>query len=282
VGCGKRTDAPDQVDLFDAPILAGVDLGLDDDDEDLKGAKCLDPRCWAEKLELWVAEQQKELKAKAGQLIEANEQNYWHFRNTGTKVKTKANTVPVLITEGRYKGDVCWVPPRSEDGDGAQGVSARPKGPTPKQKEMAAYVRAVDLIVRGADDPEFTHDGETVEVCLDTLLALVVATGCSGHNYAPKGIDAWCNYKRVRAVVAKIEVATEDLRREIFWKLARPGVTQLLRFDTVTSCENAHDNAVELVRVLGIPDGMIRAALAAGGKGRGRAADVEPDPEDED
>ena len=283
VGCGKRTDAPEQVDLFDAPIQTGA-LNEDDDEfDELTGAQCLDPRCWAEKLELWVAEQQKELKAKAGQLIEANEQTYWHFRNSGTKVKTKNNTVPVLVVEGVNTGDVYWVPARSEDGDGAQGVSAKPKGPTPKQKEMAAYCRAVETIVRGAEDrPEFDHDGETVTISLDTLIALVVALGCHAHSYAPKGIEAWCGAKRTKAVFGRLEGADGDDKRDILWRLVRPGVLNQMRFDTVSCCEAAHANCEELVRVLGIPDGMIRAALAAGGKGRGRAAGVEADPEEED
>jgi ParB/RepB/Spo0J family partition protein len=283
VGCGKRTDAPDQVDLFDALIQTGAAIeDDDDDDEDLKGAQCLDPRCWAEKLELWVAEQQKELKAKAGQLIEANGNTYWHFRNSGTKVKTKNNTVPVLVVEGPNTGDVYWVPARSEDGDGEQGVSARPKGPTPKQKQMAAYARAVTTIVQGADDPEFDHDGETVSISLDTLIALVVALGCHAHSYAPKGIEAWCSAKRTKAVFGRLEGADGDDKRDILWRLVRPGVLVQMKFDTVSCCESAHANCEELVRVLGIPDGMIRAALAAGGKGRGRAAGVEADPEEED
>jgi ParB/RepB/Spo0J family partition protein len=283
VGCGKRTDAPDQVDLFDAPPQTCASNEDDDEFDDLTGAQCLDSRCWAEKLELWVAEQQKELKAKAGQLIEANEQTYWHFRNSGTKVKTKNNTVPVLVVEGKNTGDVYWVPARSEDGDGEQGVSAKPKGPTPKQKQMAAYCRAVETIVRGAEDrPEFDHDGETVPISLDTLIALVVALGCHAHSYAPKGIEAWCGAKRTKAVVGRLESADDDDKRDILWRLVRPGVLVQMKFDTVSCCESAHANCEELVRVLGIPDGMIRAALAAGGKGRGRAAGVEADPEEED
>jgi len=280
VGCGKRTDAPDQVELFDEPIQNGE--ATEDDDEDLNGALCLDECCWAEKLALWVAEQQKELKAKAGQLISANEQTYWHFQNSGTKVKTKNNTVPVLVTEGTYKGDVYWVPPRSEDGDGEQGVSARPKGPTPKQKQMAAYCRAVETIVRGADDPEFDHDGETVTISLDTLIALVVALGCHAHSYAPKGIEAWCGAKRTKAVFGRLESADDRDKRDILWRLVRPGVLVQMKFDTVSCCESAHANCEELVRVLGIPDGMIRAALASGvGGKKGRAA-AEVDAEEED
>jgi ParB/RepB/Spo0J family partition protein len=271
-GCAKRSDQQD--DLFDPEA--------EDDDEET-GARCLDPECWAKKVDQWVEEQRAELKQKAGNLVEADERSYWHFRNQGTKVKTKANTVPVLVTEGTNKGDVYWVPARSEDGDGAQGVSARPKGPTQKQKEMAAYCRAVETIVRGAEDrPEFDHDGETVFISLDTLIALVVALGASQHSYAPKGIEAWCGAKRTKAVCAKMESATDDDKRDILWRMVRPGVWGQMKFDTVSCCEAAHANCEELVRVLGIPDGMIRAALAAGGKGRGRAGGVEADPEEED
>jgi hypothetical protein len=140
----------------------------------------------------------------------------------------------------------------------------------------------VETIVRGADDPEFDHDGETVSISLDTLIALVVALGCPAHSYAPKGIEAWCGAKRTKAVFGRLESADDDDKRDILWRLVRPGVLSQMKFDTVSCCESAHANCEELVRVLGSPDGMIRAALAAGGKGRGRAAGVEAEPEEED
>jgi hypothetical protein len=93
------------------------------------------------------------------------------------------------------------------------------------------------------------------------------------------------SHKRVKAVAAKVGEADEDERRLILWKLARPGVVNQLRFDTVSCCEGAHANALELVRLLGIPEGMVRAALAAtAGKGGrvGSACELDNDSEGEE
>lgn len=263
-GCLRRSDR--QADLFDAEP---------EDDEEETGARCLDPECWAGKLDQWIDEQREELKGKAGQLVEADENNYWHFRNSGTQVKTKQNTVPVLVVAGDCRGDVYWVPARSEDGDGELGVSAKPKGPTNKQKEMAAWLRAVEMIVGAAEEPEFAHDGGVTQVTHEALLVLLVTFGCSAGRFAPRGIDAWWSKNRLLAIEELLFEIDVDSLRAIYWRLVRQEILSALRFDTVSGLQagkGVYVRAVELVRILGIPDGMIRAAQAGGGR-RKRASD---------
>jgi ParB/RepB/Spo0J family partition protein len=256
-GCLKRTDA--QPDLFDADEWGAGEAG----------PRCLSEACWGTKQAQCVQVTRGELAKKYGTVEEIKCDSFWRYQDK----KSKTHSVPVLVVDGDRAGEVRWgAAPTAED----VAAASKPKGPTPKQKDEALTIRAIESLIESADDlPEWAdeEEGGTARASLRALLVCALACGVQTHSFAPKGVETWCGSKRLKALGALLGEADEADVLAALWVVLKPCLVRSIRFETISCCEEQYKTACAIAAHLGIPKAQIataKAALAGPAKKRGK------------
>jgi hypothetical protein len=197
-----------------------------------KDPQCINPEC-RERMRLGYVETQKAKAAKLAKTEVAKVLTTDRMRYDDSEKKTKANTIPVVVTEGGRAGEIVW---RKPDTPGGETCDATPKGPTPAQRMAAKYIRDIDKQVRdGLLQTWVTEASDQAQI------AALLVFGCPPTSGACQINDTY-----EEAMNRKPNVTEEAIADGI-----RDGVLSCLRFNTVSDCDQAYTNAKEIAEIFG-------------------------------
>lgn len=230
--CTKRSDL--QAELF-------AEMG--------NGARCLDPVCREEKRLAYVSAQKVKAAQRAGIEVAAVATTEW-AKATDSKKKCRVDMVPVVVVKGPESGTVLWRDAerskreevRGNKSGGEEGVDATPKGPSPEQRKMAAYVKRTVAEVSAPGRLEAWAHDETDGRSAGAwkVLAACVLFGLP-HDDAETAEGAQAVLDRTAA------------GKDMVWagRLAE-GIKRQLAFVSVKECQGAYEMAQLVRKVFGL------------------------------
>jgi hypothetical protein len=197
-----------------------------------KDPQCINPEC-RERMRQGYIDAQKSKAAHLAKTQIAKVLTTDRMRYDDSEKKTKANTIPVVVTEGGRAGEIVW---RKPDTPGGETCDATPKGPTPAQRMAAKYIRDIDKQVRdGLLQTWVTEASDQAQI------AALLVFGCPPTSGACQINDTY-----EEAMNRKPNVTEEAIADGI-----RDGVLSCLRFNTVSDCDQAYTNAKEIAEIFG-------------------------------
>jgi hypothetical protein len=197
-----------------------------------KDPQCINPEC-RERMRLGYVETQKAKAAKLAKTEVAKVLTTDRMRYDDSEKKTKANTIPVVVTEGGRAGEIVWRKPDTPGGDTSD---ATPKGPTPAQRMAAKYIRDIEKQVKDG-----LLQTWVTEASDDAKIAAMLMFGCPRNWY---GMEI---AKHFEEIMGQPTPETETMIAEGI----KEGVLGCLRFDTVSACDATYDKAKEIAEIFG-------------------------------
>jgi hypothetical protein len=237
-GCPDRSDAA--ADLF----------------EEFDGEpRCLNKKCWNRKVDEFVAAATRQAKETHGECIVARS-------NSAHLYKDKADgnfSVPVVIADGASRGKVMWA--QNKEAAAAATGGAPKKGPSQKDLEKAAYIKAVAACISGADIPDW---GDGAPAIPQNALA-AFACGCGVNAYALVSGVYSGPLQRSLAILERLD-AGDGSDASALWKAARPNILKALDIESIgvtsTACETLEAVARKVAGALLVPEKMIEGFVA--------------------
>jgi ParB-like partition proteins len=209
-GCAMRSDVQPEL--------------LNDDEK----PRCQDSKCYAKKIEEFIVEVKKKLKAEYGKVEEFPGNNIYMLDHSD-EPPTSGDFVPMVCTSEGYRGRVIYVrPPEKGTVGGSDGGRAQP---SEKDKKNAAFVEAVAALIAAMDEFPL-HPGH--------MYALAMALGISSYSYSTKEIPSYCCIERLKGIFNEINNSLGGIAVgfcRIAWKDIQGSIARLLRIITISGCE---------------------------------------------
>ncbi len=203
--CKKHTGAEAQILLWDEPK------------GNKPGARCLDPKCWLQKMGAYVKERAEQLKKehpnlaymtgescgmshKDEQQIKKKYPNLISSYGYASAKKSDKKAIPVLTVVGAGAGKLRWVKKQSYGGYSGGGGSSRPKETPAAKKAKREYERW--KIVGKALSVELKKNiGASLSASELMALAATIGTDTYGGYHARA--ENWRDFKKVKSMGAK-------------------------------------------------------------------------------